>query len=324
MKSLRVNILLTIGALACAIAPAAAQSYPQKAVRMIMPVSAGSGSDVIGRIIATGMSEHFGQQVVVDNRAGAAGNIGAEAAARAAADGYNVLFAFVGLAANAVLYENLRYDVLRDFAPVTLLGSSAAIVVVHPSLPVKSIAELVKLAKQKPGAINYASGGAGTPTYIGAELFKRQAGIDLLHIPYRAGGEALTSVIAGETGIYFAPLASTLPYLKQGRLRALAVTSTRRLGLLPQYPTVAELGYPDYVVNSWHGMAFPAGTPKEIVARLHRETIKILDMPSVRAKLELAGFAVEGSASPEHFSAYIEAETRKWARIIKDAKLSAD
>ena len=210
MKSLRVKILLTIGTLTCAAVPAAAQSYPQKPVRMIMPVSAGSGSDVIGRIIATGMSEHFGQQVVVDNRAGAAGNIGAEAAARAAADGYNVLFAFVGLAANAVLYENLRYDVLRDFAPVTLLGSSAAIVVVHPSLPVKSIAELVKLAKQKPGAINYASGGAGTPTYIGAELFKRQAGIDLLHIPYRAGGEALTSVIAGDTGVYFAPLASTL------------------------------------------------------------------------------------------------------------------
>ena len=154
MKSLRVKILLTIGTLTCAAVPAAAQSYPQKPVRMIMPVSAGSGSDVIGRIIATGMSEHFGQQVVVDNRAGAAGNIGAEAAARAAADGYNVLFAFVGLAANAVLYENLRYDVLRDFAPVTLLGSSAAIVVVHPSLPVKSIAELVKLAKQKPGAIN--------------------------------------------------------------------------------------------------------------------------------------------------------------------------
>ncbi len=323
MKSLRVNILLTIGALACAIAPAAAQSYPQKAVRMIMPVSAGSGSDVIGRIIATGMSEHFGQQVVVDNRAGAAGNIGAEAAARAAADGYNVLFAFVGLAANAVLYENLRYDVLRDFAPVTLLGSSAAIVVVHPSLPVKSIAELVKLAKQKPGAINYASGGAGTPTYIGAELFKRQAGIDLLHIPYRAGGEALTSVIAGETGIYFAPLASTLPYLKQGRLRALAVTSTRRLGLLPQYPTVAELGYPDYESGFWHGLLVPAKTPREIITALRNAAVQVLNQPAVAQRLVELGYVSYGT-TPEEFGVYLKSEINKLRNLLKGLKPNPD
>ncbi len=323
MKSLRVNILLTIGALACAIAPAAAQSYPQKAVRMIMPVSAGSGSDVIGRIIATGMSETFGQQVVVDNRAGAAGNIGAEAAARAAADGYNVLFAFVGLAANAVLYENLRYDVLRDFAPVTLLGSSAAIVVVHPSLPVKSIAELVKLAKQKPGAINYASGGAGTPTYIGAELFKRQAGIDLLHIPYRAGGEALTSVIAGETGIYFAPLASTLPYLKQGRLRALAVTSTRRLGLLPQYPTVAELGYPDYESGFWHGLLVPAKTPREIITTLRNAAVQVLNQPAVAQRLVELGYVSYGT-TPEEFGVYLKSEINKLRNLLKGLKPNPD
>ncbi len=323
MKSLRVNILLTIGALACAVAPAAAQSYPQKAVRMIMPVSAGSGSDVIGRIIATGMSETFGQQVVVDNRAGAAGNIGAEAAARAAADGYNVLFAFVGLAANAVLYENLRYDVLRDFAPVTLLGSSAAIVVVHPSLPVKSIAELVKLAKQKPGAINYASGGAGTPTYIGAELFKRQAGIDLLHIPYRAGGEALTSVIAGETGIYFAPLASTLPYLKQGRLRALAVTSTRRLGLLPQYPTVAELGYPDYESGFWHGLLVPAKTPREIITTLRNAAVQVLNQPAVAQRLVELGYVSYGT-TPEEFGVYLKSEINKLRNLLKGLKPNPD
>ncbi len=323
MKSLRVKILLTIGALTCAAAPAAAQSYPQKPVRMIMPVSAGSGSDVIGRIIATGMSEHFGQQVVVDNRAGAAGNIGAEAAARAAADGYNVLFAFVGLAANAVLYENLRYDVLRDFAPVTLLGSSAAIVVVHPSLPVKSIAELVKLAKQKPGAINYASGGAGTPTYIGAELFKRQAGIDLLHIPYRAGGEALTSVIAGETGVYFAPLASTLSYLKQGRLRALAVTSTRRLGLLPQYPTVAELGYPDYESGFWHGLLVPAKTPREIIIPLRNAAAQVLNQPAVAQRLVELGYVSYGT-TPEEFGVYLKSEINKLRNLLKGLKPNPD
>jgi tripartite-type tricarboxylate transporter receptor subunit TctC len=323
MKSLRVKILLTIGALTCAAAPAAAQSYPQKTVRMIMPVSAGSGSDVIGRIIATGMSEHFGQQVVVDNRAGAAGNIGAEAAARAAADGYNVLFAFVGLAANAVLYENLRYDVLRDFAPVTLLGSSAAIVVVHPSLPVKSIAELVKLAKQKPGAINYASGGAGTPTYIGAELFKRQAGIDLLHIPYRAGGEALTSVIAGETGVYFAPLASTLSYLQQGRLRALAVTSTRRLGLLPQYPTVAELGYPDYESGFWHGLLVPAKTPREIIIPLRSAAVQVLNQPAVAQRLVELGYVSYGT-TPEEFGVYLKSEINKLRNLLKGLKPNPD
>ena len=323
MKSLRVKILLTIGALTCAAVPAAAQSYPQKPVRMIMPVSAGSGSDVIGRIIATGMSEHFGQQVVVDNRAGAAGNIGAEAAARAAADGYNVLFAFVGLAANAVLYENLRYDVLRDFAPVTLLGSSAAIVVVHPSLPVKSIAELVKLAKQKPGAINYASGGAGTPTYIGAELFKRQAGIDLLHIPYRAGGEALTSVIAGETGVYFAPLASTLSYLKQGRLRALAVTSTRRLGLLPQYPTVAELGYPDYESGFWHGLLVPAKTPREIIIPLRNAAVQVLTQPAVAQRLVELGYVSYGT-TPEEFGVYLKSEINKLRNLLKGLKPNPD
>ena len=323
MNSLRVKILLTIGALTCAAVPAAAQSYPQKPVRMIMPVSAGSGSDVIGRIIATGMSEHFGQQVVVDNRAGAAGNIGAEAAARAAADGYNVLFAFVGLAANAVLYENLRYDVLRDFAPVTLLGSSAAIVVVHPSLPVKSIAELVKLAKQKPGAINYASGGAGTPTYIGAELFKRQAGIDLLHIPYRAGGEALTSVIAGETGVYFAPLASTLSYLKQGRLRALAVTSTRRLGLLPQYPTVAELGYPDYESGFWHGLLVPAKTPREIIIPLRNAAVQVLNQPAVAQRLVELGYVSYGT-TPEEFGVYLKSEINKLRNLLKGLKPNPD
>ena len=323
MKSLRVKILLTIGTLTCAAVPAAAQSYPQKPVRMIMPVSAGSGSDVIGRIIATGMSEHFGQQVVVDNRAGAAGNIGAEAAARAAADGYNVLFAFVGLAANAVLYENLRYDVLRDFAPVTLLGSSAAIVVVHPSLPVKSIAELVKLAKQKPGAINYASGGAGTPTYSGAELFKRQAGIDLLHIPYRAGGEALTSVIAGETGVYFAPLASTLSYLKQGRLRALAVTSTRRLGLLPQYPTVAELGYPDYESGFWHGLLVPAKTPREIIIPLRNAAVQVLNQPAVAQRLVELGYVSYGT-TPEEFGVYLKSEINKLRNLLKGLKPNPD
>ena len=323
MKRIRSSIRLALTVLGCAAIPAAAQSYPQKTIRMIMPVSAGSGSDVIGRIVASGMSESFGQQMVVDNRAGAAGNIGAETAARAPADGYNVLFAFVGLAANAVLYNNLRYDVLRDFAPVTLLGSSAAIVVVHPSLPVKSITELVKLAKQRPGVINYASGGAGTPTYIAAELFKRQAGVDLLHVPYRAGGEALTSVIAGETSVYFAPLAATLPYFKQGRLRALAVTSTRRLGLLPQYPTVAELGYPEYESGFWHGLLVPAKTPREIINTLRNAAVNVINQPAVAQRLVELGYVSYGT-SPEEFGIYLKDEINKLRVILKGLKVNAD
>ena len=197
----------------------AAQNYPAKTVRMIVPFSAGSGSDTIGRLMAGALSEGFGQQVIVDNRAGAAGNIGAEIVARAPADGYTLLFANIGHAANVTLYRNMGYDIQRDFTPVTQVASAPAIVVVHPSLPVKSIAELVRLAKAKPGAINYASGGAGTATFIAAELFTGPAGIQLLHVPYRAGGEALTSVLSGETSVYFAPLATALPHVRQNRLR---------------------------------------------------------------------------------------------------------
>lgn len=297
--------------------------YPARTVRMIMPVSAGSGSDVIGRIVATGLGESFGHQVVVDNRAGAAGNIGAELAAKAPPDGHTVLFCFVGLAANATLYNNLRYDIVRDFTPVTLLGNSAAILVVHPSLPVKSVGELVKLARARPGALSYASGGAGTPTHFGAELFKGQAGIDVLHVPYRAGAEALTSVVAGETTVYFAPLAATLPFIRQNRLRALAVTSTKRLPLLPQYPTVAELGYPDYESGFWHGLLLPARTPREIVTTLRSAAVGVLNQPAVAQRLVDLGYVSYGT-QPEEFAAYLKAEIAKLGRILRGLKVTAD
>src|SRR5262245_48833956 len=245
--------------------PAVAQGYPAKPVRFMVSFSAGSGSDTIGRIVASGLSETFMQQVIVDNRAGAAGNIGAEVAAKAPADGYMLFLCNMGHAANVTMYPKLPYDLVRDFAPVTQLATSPSIVVVHPSLPVKSLAELVKLAKAKPGAINYASGGIGTPTFVAGELFKGRAGINLLHVPYKSGGEAIIGIITGESPVYFAPLATALPQVREGRLRALAVTSTKRLPLLPEYPTVAELGYPGYQAGNWYGLLVPAQTPPDIV-----------------------------------------------------------
>ena len=323
MKPTRRPLLAVLLTMALWTGAAGAQNYPGKLVRMIMPVSAGSGSDVIGRIVATGLGESFGQQVVVDNRAGAAGNIGAELASKAPPDGYTVLFCFVGLAANATLYNNLRYDIVRDFTPVTLLGNSAAILVVHPSVPVKSVGELVKLARARPGALSYASGGAGTPTYIGAELFKGQAGIDLLHVPYRAGAEALTSVVAGETTVYFAPLAATLPFIRQNRLRALAVTSTKRLPLLPQYPTVAELGYPEYESGFWHGLLLPAKAPREVITTLRNAAVGVLHQPAVAQRLTDLGYVTYGT-QPEEFGAYLKTEIAKLGKILRGLKVTVD
>ena len=300
-----------------------AQNYPVKPVRLLVPFSAGSGVDTIGRIIAGGLTEVFGQQVVVDNRAGAAGNIGAEFVAKAVPDGYTVLLVNAGFAANVTLYRNLAYDLVRDFAPVTQLASGPALVVVHPSLPVKSMGDLVKLAKVKPGAINYASGGVGTPTFVAAELFKGQAGIDLLHVPYRAGGEALTSVIAGETSVYFAPLASTLPQIRQNRLRPLAITSAKRLPMMPEYPTVAESGYPGYEFASWYGLLVPVKTLKETIATIRGAALTVLNNPNVIKRFHDLGYALIGDQS-EEFAARIKSEIEKQGKILRELRVTAN
>jgi tripartite-type tricarboxylate transporter receptor subunit TctC len=325
MKMLRPCVkLLALLCLICQFAATGwAQSYPAKIVRLLVPFSPGSGSDTIGRIIAGGLTEVFGQQVIVDNRAGAAGNIGAEIAAKAPPDGYTLFEVNMGHAANVSLYRNLPYDLMRDFAPVTQFVSSPAVVVVHPSLPVKSIAELVKLAKARPGAINYSSGGAGTPTFVAAELFKGQAGIDLLHVPYRAGGEALTAVIAGETSVYFAPLAPALPQIRQGRLRALAVTSAKRLSLLPEYPTVAASGYPGYESGNWYGIMVPAKTPKETIATIRGAAIAVLNNPNVSRRLNDLGYVAVGD-QPEEFAAHLRSEIDNLGKILRRLRVTAD
>ena len=298
-----------------------AQAYPTKPVRFMVSFSAGSGSDTIGRIVASGLSQAFGQQVIVDNRAGAAGNIGAEVAAKAPPDGYTLFLANMGHAANATIYPRLPYDLLRDFAPVMQLATSPSIVVVHPSLPVKSIAELTRLAKARPGAINYGSGGIGTPTFVAGELFKRRAGVNLLHVPYKSGGEAIIGVITGEVSVYFAPLATALPQVREGRLRPLAVTSSKRLPLLPEQPTVAELGYPGYEAGNWYGLMVPAKTPQEIVGAVRTAALAALANPAVSKRMTDLGYVIIGD-QPEEFASHLKSEIASLASVLKGLALS--
>ena len=318
-----VKALMLIGLVCIGASSSWAQRYPAKVVRLLVPFSPGSGSDTLGRIIAGGLSDVFGQQVIVDNRAGAAGNIGAEIAAKAPPDGYTLLLANLGHAASVSLYRNLPYDVVRDFAPVTQLASAPAIVVAHPSLPVRSLDELVKLAKARPGAINYASGGVGTPTFVAAELFKAQAGVNLLHVPYRAGGEALTAVLSGEVSIYFSPLATALPHVRQGRLRPLAVTAAKRVPVLPEYPTVAELGYPGYQSGNWYGLLVPAKTPKEIIAAIRAAAVAALNNETISRRLADLGYVAIGD-QPEEFAAHIKAEIESLGRILRESRITAE
>ncbi len=309
--------------LAMAASTSMAQTYPAKVVRLLVPFSAGSGSDTIGRIYAGGLAEVFGQQVILENRAGAAGNIGAEVAARAPADGYTLFMVNMAHAVNVSMYRKLGYDPIRDFAPVSMLATGPAILVTHPSLPVKSVKELVALAKSRPGAINHSSAGVGTFTFLAAEMFKRQAGIDMLHVPYRAGGEALTAVISGETSVYFSPAAGALPQVKQGRLRPLAVTSSKRITLMPELPTVAESGYPKFESGNWYGIVVPAKTSREIIDRAHKASITTLNNPIIGKRLTDLGFVLIGN-SPEEFGAYFKSEIEAWGKIVRDLKLSAE
>lgn len=301
-----------------ALVPAAAwaQTYPSKVVRYLIPTPAGSGADAIGRIVAGGMAQAFGQQVIVDNRGGAANNIGAEIAAKAPPDGYTLFQATLTHAVNVTLYPKLAYDLVRDFAPVTQLASSPYMLVVHPSLPVKTTKELVSLAKAKPGAITYSSGGTGSSTFLAAELFKEQAKINMLHVPYRGGGEALTAVMSGETSVYFAPVAIALPFVRERRFRALAVTTHKRLAVMPEYSTVAEAGYPEYASGNWFALLVPVKTPKETIATIRTAALAALKNPDVAKRLTDLGYVIVGD-QPEELAAHMRSEIDKLGKIIK-------
>lgn len=300
----------------------AAQSYPTKPIRLLVSDSAGGLADTVGRILGNGLTEVIGQRVAIENRAGAASNIGALVAAKSPPDGYTIYQIPQTLAVNATLYNNLQYDMFRDFLPVMCTGSSPAMVVAHPSLPVKNIPELVKLARLWPGELLFASAGTGAPTFMAGELFKKVAEVNLLHVPYRGGGEAITAVMTGETPVYFAPLPVAKPHVESGRLRALGVSSLTRVATMPQLPTVTEQGYPTYETGFWYGLVVPAKTPRDIIMTINAAMKKTLLLPDVAKRLNDLSFTIVGDL-PEDFAEFLKAEVEKWGKIVRELGLKA-
>jgi tripartite-type tricarboxylate transporter receptor subunit TctC len=304
----------------------AAADYPDKPIRFVITFGPGGGTDILGRILGQKLNESSGQPVVVDNRPGAGGTIGMELAARAMPDGYTLVLAYwATLTVNPALYAKLAFDPVRDFAPVTQLTAQPSILVVNPSLPVKSVGDLIALAKAKPGQLNYASAGIGTGQHLNGELLKSMAKINLVHVPYKGGigGQILADLLTGQVQIYFVDPLPGLPHVRAGKLRPLAVTSTRRSPVLPDIPTMAQAGLPGYEVISWYGVLAPKDTPPAVVNKLYTELAKILASPDMKER-----FAKEGSeavaSTPEQFGAFIKAELAKWAKVIKEADIRAE
>lgn len=312
--------------LACALSagPAAAQTYPTKPARIVVAFPPGAAADLVSRLVAQKLSEMWGHQVLVDNRGGASGTIGTDAVAKSPADGYTMLMGTMGnLAANAALFPNLPFNLERDFAPVTLAAMVHFVMVVHPSLPVKTVKEFIEYAKARPGQLNYASSGAGGLPHLGAELFKSLAGVNLVHVPYKGSAPAITDLIGGQVSMAIDNLPVALPHIKAGKLRALAVTGPRRVPVLPDTPTMGEAGLAGYELTNWLGLVVPAGTPRDIVLRIHADAVKALKMPDVRERL--LGMATEPVGStPEELGALMKSETAKWAKVIKDAGITAE
>jgi tripartite-type tricarboxylate transporter receptor subunit TctC len=301
--------------------PALAQSYPSKPIRLIVPFAAGGGNDNIARLVGKRVSDSLGQPLVIDNRPGAGGVLGAELAAKAAPDGYTLFLGGVGShALNPNLIEKLPYDPIRDFAPVSLLAQAPLILVVHPSVPARDIDEFVAYARKNPGKLNFASNGNGTSSQLAAVMFDRMAGVEMVHVPYKGLSPALTDLLSGQVQVMFSSVVAILPHVKAGKLRALAVTGMTRLPSLPELPTIAESGFPGYEASSWYGILAPAGTPREIVMKLNAELSKALAQPEVRASL-LAEGAEPVGGTPESFAAHIQSEKERMGKLIRDAKI---
>ncbi|MPZ46326.1 MAG: tripartite tricarboxylate transporter substrate binding protein [Betaproteobacteria bacterium] len=315
--------LLAALMLECVSAAAWPQAYPNRPIRMIVPWPPGGGTDIFARTIGLKMTESWGQQVIIDNRPGAAGNIGAQAAAKAPADGYTLLLATLTMATSPSIYKSPGYDPLRDFDTITLIAGVPHLLVVHPSLPVKSVKELLALAKSQPGQLNYASAGNGSPFHLAGELFNLLGEVKINHVPYKGGGPAVVDVIGGQVHLTFANLVAVLPQVQAGKLRALGLTSAKRSVAAPDLPTIAEGGLPGYDFTSWFGMWSPAGTPKEIVQRLNDQIVKILRSREVKERFTRDGADVIGN-SPQEFAAYVKSETAKWAKVIKEAGIRAE
>ncbi|HEY0337863.1 MAG TPA: tripartite tricarboxylate transporter substrate binding protein [Burkholderiales bacterium] len=288
-------------------------------MRIIVPFAPAGSTDITARIVAQKLTDAWRQQVIVDNRAGAGGNIGAEAVARSAPDGYTLLLATTGvMAINHRLYRNLSYDALRDFAPVTQIGALPLILIVHPSLPAKSVKDLVAMGKAKPGALSYASSGVGSATHMTSELFRMMAGVDIVHIPYKGSGQAMVDLISGQVGLAFDQITSSLPHVESGKLRALAVTSAKRFASVPQLPTVAEAGVRGYESVSWNGIAAPAGTPRDVISRVQEQVARALQSADIKERFFKDGIEGVGS-TPEQFEGHIRSERAKWEKVVDSA-----
>jgi tripartite-type tricarboxylate transporter receptor subunit TctC len=324
-KIMRGMFRWALGALfACIALDASAQGYPNRTIRLVVPFPAAGTTDILAREVAQKLTEVFGQTVVVDNRPGAAGNIGSDLVAKSAPDGYTLLMGTVGThAINPSLYSKMPYDHFTDFAPVVLVAGVPNVLVVNPALPVNSVADLIKLAKDKPGQINFASSGSGTSIHLSGELFKTMAGVDMMHVPYKGSSPALTDLVGGQVQIMFDNLPSALPQIKAGRLRAIAVTSLKRAPVLPDIPTINESGLPGFEASSWFGVLAPAGTPPAVIARINAEVNKWLQSADAREKLLGQGAEAAGG-SPEQFGTFIRAESEKWAKVVKASGAKVD
>jgi tripartite-type tricarboxylate transporter receptor subunit TctC len=301
------------------IAPAKAQDYPSKPIRLVVPFAAGGATDVLARLVGERLTATLGQQVVVDNRPGAGGNIGSDIVARAEPDGYTILMGAVGThAINPSLYPKMPYDPVKDFAPVTLVASVPNVLVVNPEVPANSVQELIDLAKAKPGELNFASSGNGTSIHLSGELFKAMTGTDIVHVPYKGSGPAVTDLLGGQVQMMFDNMPSSLPHVKAGKLRALGVTSAKRSPALPEVPTIAEAGVPSYDATSWFGILAPAGTSEPVVTRLQGAIVQALGEPEMRQRMADLGAEPVGD-TPAEFGQFIAAEIAKWAKVVNDA-----
>jgi tripartite-type tricarboxylate transporter receptor subunit TctC len=303
---------------------ALAQNWPSRTLRLVIPFAPGGGADIAGRLIGQELSEALKQPVVIENRTGAGGTIAPNNVAKSPPDGYSMVLGHLGgIAIAPHLYKDLPFDPINDLAPVTLVVNGLSVLVVHPDLPVKTVGELLTYAKANPNQLSFASAGSGTDTHLAGELFKSMTGTSMVHVPYRGGAPAMVDLIAGRVQLSFGSIATTIPHIQAGRLRAIAMTGTKRFEGLPNIPTIAESGVPGYEINNWYGIFLPANSPQDIIQRMNAETIKILQKPEIRAKLIAAGLEPMWN-TPAEFSGYVRAETVKWRKIVIDSGAKAD
>lgn len=317
--------LLTAIALAliCAIGPAAAQGYPNAPVRVIVPFPPGGGVDGMGRLLTGKLAESLGRNFPIENRSGANGNIGTELAAKSAKDGYTLLFTGAGLVTNPSLYSKVPYDPVKDFEPVSLVSIAPNVLVVHPSVPAKSVKELVALARSRPKLLLFAGSGSGSTPHLAGELFNTLAKVEMVHLPYRGSGPAVVGILSGEAGVMFMPTTNAVPLVKAGRLRALAVTTRERVPALPELPTIAESGLKGYESNQWYGVLAPSGTPADILGLLNAHIARIMQAPDMKQRMSTEGLVAVGGTR-EQFAAHIRNETEKWARVIRQSGAKVD